>query len=149
MFRTLITVVLIGSMLSAGACEKKVEDPVVHVSGDDPRMLAATAEAKRRWPEFVQHFKNKKPGRAYAVKLAFPIKSGGSEHCWIQVSGIKGDEIIGVLNNIPANDIGYQNGDQVRTTVDKVEDWLVANGSDDMIGAFTAKAIEEIQAGKP
>jgi hypothetical protein len=44
--------------------------PVVQISEDDPRMKAAVAEARARWPEFVQAFEHPSPQQSnFAVKL--------------------------------------------------------------------------------
>jgi hypothetical protein len=68
--------------------------PVVPV-GDDPRLKAAEAEARRRFPEFEAAFRAK-AGDDFSVKA--PISRGGNtEHIWILVDEIHADRIEGRL----------------------------------------------------
>lgn len=146
----------VASGLAASGCERAApagggssesEENLTQVKKDDPRIAAAAEEARRRWPEFVAAFRKKSGNRtAYAVKLAFPIRrESGSEHMWIQVESIEGSTIRGTLNNDPIGDVGVKLGDSVTTTTDKVEDWLIASGKDDMLGGFSIKVLEEIE----
>ncbi len=141
-------IALAASLLLTG-CDRRADDPVVRIDSDHPRMVEATAEARRRWPEFVKAFNEQKPGRACAVKTAFTVKGGGTEHMWLQVQRIEGDSITGRLDNDPAQDVGHQLGDVITIKQDQVEDWLLADGPNNMTGAFTAKAIEEIERERP
>ena len=81
--------VLVATTLLLPACKKTTEGGnVVQLGADDPGLVAAAAEAKRRWPEFVAAFNEQRPGRKCAVKYAAPIKSGGEEHIWIMVTAL-------------------------------------------------------------
>ena len=80
---------LVATTLLVPACKKKIEGGnVVQLGADDPGLVAAAAEAKRRWPEFVAAFNEHRPGRKCAVKYAAPIKGGGDEHIWIMVTAL-------------------------------------------------------------
>src|SRR5687767_12270508 len=62
---------LVATTLLLPACKRKTEGGnVVQLGADDPGLVAAAAEAKRRWPEFVAAFNERRPGRKYAVKYA-------------------------------------------------------------------------------
>ena len=75
---------LVATTLLVLACKTKTEGGnVVQLGADDPGLVAAAAEAKRRWPEFVAAFNEHRPGRKCAVKYAAPIKGGGDEQIWI------------------------------------------------------------------
>ncbi|MBX3385768.1 MAG: DUF2314 domain-containing protein [Phycisphaeraceae bacterium] len=111
----------------------------------DPRLVAAAEEARRRWPEFVDAFSQREPNVAYAVKLPFAVRGGGHEYMWIQVTLIDGDKIEGTLNNHPTQDVGVKEGDPVRGNVDDVYDWLIGRGRDNITGAFSLRALEEMQ----
>ena len=55
---------LVATTLLVPACKKKTEGGnVVQLGADDPGLVAAAAEAKRRWPEFVAAFNEHRPGR--------------------------------------------------------------------------------------
>src|SRR6185436_12321601 len=87
--RRIVIGFLVAATLLVPACKKKTEGGnVVQLGADDPGLVAAAAEAKRRWPEFVAAFNEHRPGRKCAVKYAAPIKGGGDEQIWIMVTAL-------------------------------------------------------------
>src|SRR6187431_3674763 len=105
---------LVATTLLVPACKKKTEGGnVVQLGADDPGLVAAAAEAKRRWPEFVAAFTEGRPGRKCAVKYAAPIKGGGNEQIWIMVTALGSGTVSGTLGNNPVEDIGLKPGDAV------------------------------------
>ena len=93
---------LVATTLLVPACKTKTEGGnVVQLGADDPGLVAAAAEAKRRWPEFVAAFNEHRPGRKCAVKYAAPIKGGGDEQIWIMVTTLGSGTISGTLGNAP------------------------------------------------
>ena len=70
--------------------------PVIPIDDDDPRMLAAAAEAHRRWPEFLEAFGKRKDGQSFSVKG--PVSRGNNtEFIWISVIAVDGEFIRGNL----------------------------------------------------
>lgn len=151
--RRILAGIVIGASLCAGlaACDGGAASTskngvVVGFDHDDPRMLAATAEARRRWPEFVAEFNNKQPDAAYAVKIPFKVgATNNTEHMWIQVVAINGSSIVGTLDNEPTQNVRYKVGDRVMTTVGEIEDWMVGRGEGDLKGLFTLPVLEQIK----
>ncbi|MDI1290570.1 MAG: DUF2314 domain-containing protein [bacterium] len=135
----LLAVCLVASIACVLGCEKKPDD-IVGFAENDPEILAAKAEAQRRWPEFVNEFKQRKPEVAYAIKAPFPTKSGSSEHMWVQVTEIQADKVVGVLDNDPYQDCGVRRGDTVTVALADVEDWMVADG-EIRAGGFSVPAV--------
>ena len=89
------------------ACKTKTEGGnVVQLGADDPGLVAAAAEAKRRWPEFVAAFNEGRPGRKCAVKYAAPIKGGGDEHIWIMVTALSSATIPAPSGTMPSRTSG-------------------------------------------
>ena len=88
---------LVATTLLVPACKTKTEGGnVVQLGADDPGLVAAAAEAKRRWPEFVAAFNEHRPGRKCSVKYAAPIKGGGDELIWIMVTALdSGSSLLG------------------------------------------------------
>src|SRR5262245_59406723 len=128
---------LVAATLLAPACKRKTEGGnVVQLGADDPGLVAAATEAKRRWPEFVAAFNEQRPGRKCAVKYSAPIKGGGDEHIWIMVTALGSDTISGTLGNAPVEDIGLKLGDAVTIQAGDVEDWLFTDGQT-MTGGFS------------
>lgn len=117
--------------------------PVVQVSDDDPRMKAAVAEARRRWPEFVAAFKARQPGGNYAVKA--PItREDNTEFIWLEVIGLEPEYIHGKLANDPVDLGGLKLGDQVEVPLSDLNDWTFSHKeSDEPAGLFTVKVLTD------
>ncbi len=138
---------LVATTLLVPACKKKTEGGnVVQLGADDPGLVAAAAEAKRRWPEFVAAFNEHRPGRKCAVKYAAPIKGGGDEQIWIMVTALGSGTISGTLGNAPVEDIGLKLGDAVTIQTGDVKDWLFTDGQS-MTGGFSVATLRNA-AGK-
>jgi uncharacterized protein YegJ (DUF2314 family) len=112
--------------------------PVKIISDDDPRMKAAVAEARSRWPEFVEAFQ-KKDCENYAVKA--PVTGNGNkEFIWIEVKGLEPEYIHGTLGNDPVNLGNLKFGDQVEVPLKDLNDWVfVRDGKP--TGMFTLKVL--------
>ena len=135
--RRIVVGFLVATTLLVPGCKKKTEGGnVVQLGADDPGLVAAAAEAKRRWPEFVATFNEGRPGRKCAVKYAAPIKGGGHEQIWIMVTALGSGTISGTLGNNPVENIGLKFGDAVTIQTDDVKDWLVTDGQS-MTGGFS------------
>jgi len=150
--RSVLSAVVVGTLVSGflllmeGCKEKTANDGVVIRAGSDPRLDAAAAEARKRWPEFVEEFNKREANVAYAVKFSLPIKGGGVEHIWMQVTAIDGSTIRGELGNDPVADLGLKLGDAVTTTVDQLEDWMVGRGEGNLKGLFSVPVLQAIEA---
>lgn len=138
---------LVATTFLVAACKKKTEGGnVVQLGGDDAGIVAAAAEAKRSWPEFVAAFNEHRPGRLCAVKYAVPIKGGGAEHIWIMVTALGSGTISGTLANDPVEDIGLKFGGAVTILTGDVEDWLFTDGQS-MTGGVSISTLQNA-AGK-
>jgi uncharacterized protein YegJ (DUF2314 family) len=112
---------------------------VLGIADDDPRMVAAVEEARRRWPEFVAAFEERQAEQNFAVKAAFS-DGENTEFMWLQVSAVEGEMIYGVLDNDPVDVQNVACGDRVRVRIDKLNDWVYRNG-DALHGGFTIKVL--------
>lgn len=116
--------------------------PLVGARADDPRVAAAIAEARRRWPEFLAAFRARAPGQRFAIKRAF---SAGEqrEYMWVAVRQIAGapPEIVGVLDNDPYLVKSLRAGSEVTSAPEDVVDWLYTEPSGKLRGNFTAPAL--------
>jgi uncharacterized protein YegJ (DUF2314 family) len=122
------------------AVREPVYAPVIQIAEDDPRMLAAVAEARQRWPEFVGAFNARKPDQIFGVKA--PITRGGqTEFIWLTVSRIEGDTIHGNLDNDPVNP-DLKCGEAVSVPLADLNDWAYSD-SEKMVGPFTLKVLQE------
>ncbi len=117
--------------------------PVVNISADDPRMVAAVAEARSRWPEFVAAFQAgvASPEAPFIVKARFS-DGENEEFMWVSVTGIAGETITGKLENSPAALTNVKLGDEVNAQLADINDWLCQRG-EETIGGFTVKLMSE------
>jgi uncharacterized protein YegJ (DUF2314 family) len=119
--------------------------PVLTVDNDDPRLQAAVAEARRRYPEFVAAFKAG-DGENFSVKA--PIRAGDRrEFIWVKVVGFEPTVVHGELANDPVDLGKLKLGDKVEVPVEDVADWVyVRDGKP--VGLFSQAAIAEIHREK-
>jgi uncharacterized protein YegJ (DUF2314 family) len=102
---------------------------------DDPEMKAAIAEAKRRWPEFLERWAKRTPDEQFSVKGVF--RDGNEEELmWVHVSDIESGVIFGVLGNCPAYVTNVRQGNRVRLDLDDIIDFMHADGQK-TFGGFT------------
>jgi uncharacterized protein YegJ (DUF2314 family) len=119
--------------------------PVVPVADDDPRLKAAVAKARRRWPEFVEAFENRRPEQHFAMKARITEPGENqAEFMWITVTGLENGIVYGKLDNDPVELTRIKAGDRVRVSVKDLNDWLYTDG-DDMVGGFTIEVLRRIQ----
>jgi uncharacterized protein YegJ (DUF2314 family) len=126
-----------------GALRKQKPVPMVGMAPDDPRMLAAVREARRRWPEFVTAFEQRDSGQIFSAKIPLREK-GRTEFMWISVSALENGMIYGRLDNEPVKVKNLRSGSCVRVPVRDLNDWLYTRG-DLMAGGFTIDVVAKVQ----
>jgi uncharacterized protein YegJ (DUF2314 family) len=123
--------------------EQSAHPPVVPVSGNDPRLKAAVAKARRRWPAFVHAFEERQPEQSFSVKARI-----GDDDCfefmWLTVTGLENGIIYGQLDNDPIELTSIRCGDRVRVRVKDLNDWLFTDG-EEMHGGYTIEVLRKIQ----
>jgi uncharacterized protein YegJ (DUF2314 family) len=130
---------LIGDLTSDQPLElipKSEQVAVVGIEEDDADLKAAVAEARTRWPEFVEAFERRKPDQMFSVKAPFPTSDDSLEWIWVNVASIEGGLVAGELGNRPVNVPGLQEGDFVVVNAQEIGDWCFSDG-EQMVGAFT------------
>jgi len=117
--------------------------PIIGVSGDDPELQAAVAEARDHWPEFVAAFESRdlSADDHYSVKAPFG-NDDNVEFMWVEVTAIENDTIFGTLGNDPANIPSLACGDRVQVPVAKLSDWIILVDGE-MTGGFSLKVINK------
>ena len=119
-------------------------EPIIEIEEDNPEMLRAVEEARRRWPEFVEAFGQRQDAgdERFIVKSEF--KEGDrSEFMWVGVSELRETELVGVLMNDPHELLGFHRGQRVTLMVDSVNDWLFPSRGNGMVGGFTLRVLSE------
>jgi uncharacterized protein YegJ (DUF2314 family) len=124
--------------------EEPTHAPIIQVSGEDPRMIAAVEEARRRWPEFVTAFNSRTSNESpFAAKACF-ADGEDEEFMWISIQTIAGDVITGRLENTPAFVKTVKEGDLVTVRFADLNDWFCEiNGEG--VGGFTLKVMSEVE----
>jgi uncharacterized protein YegJ (DUF2314 family) len=119
--------------------------PVLAAQDDDPRLVAAVEEARRRWPEFVAALAQPQPEQTFAVKA--PIREGDKvEFTWLPDVRLEGDTVHGALGNDPVELKQVRQGDALRVPRGEVVDWVVV-GPQGAQGGFTIHALKAIHGG--
>ncbi len=119
--------------------------PVVPVSGNDPRLKAAVAKARRQWRRFVKAFENRRSDQTFSIKARIGSDSV-AEFMWVAVSGLENGWIYGRLDNDPIELESIRCGDRVRVHMRDLNDWLFTDG-DHVTGGFTIEVLRRIQEG--
>jgi len=117
------------------------QPPVMLIEDDDPRLKAAVAEARERWPEFVQAFEKRQPSQTFAVKALFTDGEQG-EWMWIDISSIKDGTIEGRVENKPASVHNVREGDRVSVKASEIGDWAYQAG-EKLVGGFSLSPPEK------
>lgn len=125
----------------AGPAARPATDPVVEFSRDDPELKAAMKAARDTLPIFWTLFDTDPVvKRSGIVKMAFPIRGGGSEHMWLRDLERKNGAIYGTLDNYPAADVGVREGDRVKIDPALITDWSYVRAGR-MYGGYTTRAM--------
>ena len=126
------------------ALRKSSNAAVIGSSGDDPKMLAATAEARRTWPEFLKAFSDK-PENSESFSAKFPFDAPDQkEFMWVEVVSINGDTVVGRLGNDPVWVKDLKLGDEVKMKVSQLSDWMYVKDGE-IVGGYTVKVLMEKQ----
>jgi uncharacterized protein YegJ (DUF2314 family) len=108
------------------------------IRAQDPEFARATAEARRRWPEFVRSFVQHDPRepRRFTVKIG--VREGEvCENLWFWVRAIDGDLVDVELDTDPIYLRGIECGARRRCRVIDVLDWVVIAPDGSTTGGFT------------
>jgi uncharacterized protein YegJ (DUF2314 family) len=124
-----------------GAVTAFDQPPVTGISGDDPRMVAAVEEARRRWPEFVEAFRTGREEQMFSVKAPF-TDGENTEFMWVHVTAIEGETIRGKLGNEPVGVKGIKLDDEVTVALKDLNDWMYLVDEKPQ-GGFTIKVLQQ------
>lgn len=125
------------------ALQEEIKAPVIGVP-DGEAIEKAIAEARRRWPEFVEVFQKRQPGdERFIVKAPFKGEDGQVEHMWLQVFGLEPEYVHGNLVNHPMHTSKLRQGSQVEVAVAEISDWVCPDSEGNPLGNFTQQAISQ------
>jgi len=108
------------------------ESTVTYRKGNDPVLARAAAEAKAHWSKFSKAFaeQNKDAVEKAEGDALFQVKApatgnGATEHFWINVDGIKGDDISGKYDCDGIEVKSIHENDPVHVKLADIEDWMM------------------------
>lgn len=135
---------ILGSDRPLDLFEEPTFEPIIEISDSNPRMAEAVAEAKSRWPEFVEEFEraSTEDRERFIVKAEF--REGDTcEYMWVSVARIEPDRIEGVLMNDPHELLDIHRGAVVRIEIDRLNDWIYTRPDGKHVGGFTLDVLAE------
>jgi uncharacterized protein YegJ (DUF2314 family) len=152
MSRWLVPVILAAALLINGcdngtSGEAKVtqrdsEPDIIQIDDNDPRMIAATAEARATAVEFAKALAVPRPNQAaFAVKM--PVSDGKhTEYMWISELSFDGQAFRGRLGNRPAALTGVKVGDELTVKVSDLSDWMYVEDNR-LVGGYTLRVLRD------
>ena len=136
------------SLVPIGLLSAKAFGNTVIINDDDPRLLAAQAEAKQHWPEFMQAYQARTPDQYFAVKGRL-VEGGNGEFLWLQVTSIDDTLVHGKLDSDPETLKKVKRGAELHIPIAEVDDWLYSSGKNDTHGGYTLRLFDELAQAKP
>ncbi|HEY9773877.1 MAG TPA: DUF2314 domain-containing protein [Planktothrix sp.] len=108
--------------------QNKREDSsnIREIHEDDAALQIAARNARSDWKKFTDAFAHRKANEQFFVKSPF-TQDGKTEHMWVSVQTINGDNIVGTLQNDPVEVRKMKNGQRVLCSVSEIEDWMFVN----------------------
>lgn len=126
------------SLVGCGGEVSRVSKP--ENVAEDPAFVAAVAEAKAAFPEFVTAWRANRGENMFQVLKAFESEVGGLVYVWIEVTDLAEGKVKGKLIENPEFPIGLDVGDKVTVDPDEVVDWMYYNYEGEVTGDFTSDA---------
>lgn len=135
-------------LVPAGLAGAEATGNTVTINDDDPKLLAAQAEAKKHWPEFLQAFKARGKDQYFAVKGRI-IEGESGEYVWLQITDIDDTQVHGKLDSDPETLTKVKRGADLHIAIADVDDWLYSTGTGkDTQGGYTLRLFNELAQAK-
>ena len=115
------------------------------IDEDDPRLIAASEEARAKYPEFVKSFGARTSMQTHLALVNFKTEDKLQQAEWITVDSADAPNIAGVLVDEPAAVIGFHKGDHVSASADRVVDWMIRGADGGSNGNFVAVKRAELE----
>jgi len=135
------------SLVPAGLANAAAPGNTFNVNDDDPQLLAAQAEARKNWPEFMQAYQARTKGQYFAVKGRI-IEGDIVEYMWLQVTSIDATQVHGRLDNDPESLKKVKRGTELSIPIAEVDDWLYNTGKGESHGGYTLRLFDALAASK-
>lgn len=111
-------------------------------SQNNPNFAAASLQAQRTLPQFVDRFEHRKSGdQGFSVMGSFRTPTQ-TEHIWVRLERVKDGVFYGRLAQEPLLMPGKHRGDAVEVPEHDVADWGYSTDGK-TVGGFTMRAAEQ------
>ena len=130
------------TILLVSGCGRQVQDKVVMVKKDDPKMNAAIAKACETARKFIGVLNDPQPNQsAFSVKME--VDDGKqAEFMWLAPVQFDGQMFVGTLANDAELVHNVKIGQRMTVAPDKISDWMyVEDGK--LVGGFTIRAMRD------
>ncbi|MBI1191230.1 MAG: DUF2314 domain-containing protein [Tepidisphaera sp.] len=117
----------------------------LEIDDDDPRLIAASDEARKRYPEFVKEFAARSSMQTFKALVNFTSEDKIQQAEWIVVDSADAANIAGTLENEPAAVIGFHKGEHVAASTEKLVDWMILGAGGGGTGNFVAGKRDELE----
>lgn len=116
-------------------------------TSDSDDMQAAVRQAKLRFPEFLQAWREKGAATCSGFRCKAEFSSAGDrEFLWFQVEGVDPDgHVMGIILNLASYTGMPTCGDEVRVRFDQIRDWAFERDGV-VVGDFTCGVLERESA---
>lgn len=118
------------------------ESQITFFDDEDPRIIAATDEARSKVDQFISVLNNPEKSQSmFSVKI--PIKDGDiEEHFWATPVRYKNGKFYATISNEPVNVTTVQFGEEVEVTKEEISDWMYIEDNK-LKGGYTIRLIRK------
>jgi uncharacterized protein YegJ (DUF2314 family) len=131
------------SLIPAGVAGTTEAADTFSINDDDPQLLAAQAEARKNWPEFMQAYQARGKDQYFAVKGRI-LEGDNGEYVWLQVTSIDDKLVHGILDSDPATLKKVKRGADLHIPIADVDDWLYSTAKGKSHGGYTLRLFETL-----
>jgi uncharacterized protein YegJ (DUF2314 family) len=135
------------SLIPAGVAGTTASADTVTINDDDPQLLAAQAEARKNWPEFMQAYQAREKDQYFAVKGRI-LEGASVEYMWLQVTSIDDKLVHGKLDSDPETLKKVKRGAELHIPIDEVDDWLYSTSKGESHGGYTLRLFDALTQAK-
>ncbi len=135
------------SLIPAGLSNGQAAGNTVTINDDDPQLLAAQAEARKNWPEFMKAYQAREKDQYFAVKGRI-LEGANVEYMWLQVTSIDDTLVHGKLDSDPETLKKVKRGAELHMPIADVDDWLFSTGKGESHGGYTLRLFDALAQAK-
>ncbi len=120
-------------------------EPDVLVWQHSEAMEKAIERAKAELPEFIAALEEPCEGCSdFSIKVAFDVADGSTEYMWLRELAYdeEAEQFTGELANSPVYTDAVMAGDEIKTSRERIVDWIYIK-DDELVGGYTVAVIDE------